>query len=59
MYNVLDFTQILYFAGGVPIINKNNMFHSFSDREITFFCRFSRPRGCALCNPYDGNQWSL
>ena len=30
-YNALDFTymQILYFARGVCIINKNNVFHSF------------------------------
>ena len=34
MYNVLDFTWILYFAGGVCIINKNNMLHFFSDRKI-------------------------
>jgi hypothetical protein len=37
MYNALDFTYILYYAGGVWIINKKNMFHLFSDREITFF----------------------
>jgi hypothetical protein len=37
-----DFAQILYFVGGVRIINRNNVFHSFPDREITcppyFFC---------------------
>jgi hypothetical protein len=27
--------QILYFVGGVCIINRNNVFHSFPDREIT------------------------
>jgi hypothetical protein len=27
--------QILYFVGGVRIINRNNVFHSFPDREIT------------------------
>jgi hypothetical protein len=26
VHNALDFTQILYFAGGVRIINKNNVF---------------------------------
>jgi hypothetical protein len=29
VHNALDFTYILYFAGGVRIINKNNVFHSF------------------------------
>ena len=29
MHNVRDFVQILYFAGRVCIINKNNVFHSF------------------------------
>jgi hypothetical protein len=29
VHNALDFTLILYFAGGVCIINKNNVFHSF------------------------------
>jgi hypothetical protein len=29
LHNVQDFAQILYFAGGVCIINKNNVFHSF------------------------------
>ena len=29
MYNAQDFAQILYIAGGVCIINKNNVFHSF------------------------------
>ena len=28
MYNVLDFTQLLYFEGGVCSINKNNVPHS-------------------------------
>jgi hypothetical protein len=35
LYNAQDFAQILYFVGGVRIINRNNMFHSFPDREIT------------------------
>ena len=35
LYNAQDFAQILYFVGGVRIINKNNVFHSFPDREIT------------------------
>jgi hypothetical protein len=35
LYNVQDFAQILYFVGGVRIINRNNVFHSFPDREIT------------------------
>ena len=29
LHNAQDFAQILYFAGGVSIINKNNVFHSF------------------------------
>ena len=40
--NAQDFAQILYFVGVVCIINRNNVFHSFPDREITcppcFFC---------------------
>jgi hypothetical protein len=35
LYNVQDFAQILYLVGGVRIINRNNVFHSFPDREIT------------------------
>ena len=35
LYNAQDFAQILYFVGGVRIINSNNVFHSFPDREIT------------------------
>jgi len=35
LYNVQDFAQILYLVGGVCIINRNNVFHSFPDREIT------------------------
>jgi hypothetical protein len=35
VHNVQDFAQILYFVGGVLIINRNNVFHSFPDREIT------------------------
>jgi hypothetical protein len=35
LYNAQDFAQILYFVGGVRIINRNNVFHSFPDREIT------------------------
>jgi hypothetical protein len=34
-YNAQDFAQIFYFEGGVRIINRNNVFHSFTDREIT------------------------
>ena len=35
LYNAQDFAQILYFVVGVRIINRNNVFHSFPDREIT------------------------
>jgi hypothetical protein len=35
LYNVQDFAQILYLVGGVRIIYRNNVFHSFPDREIT------------------------
>ena len=35
LYNAQDFAQIFNFVGGVRIINKNNVFHSFPDREIT------------------------
>jgi hypothetical protein len=35
LHNAQDFAQILYFVGGVHIINRNNVFHSFPDREIT------------------------
>jgi hypothetical protein len=35
LYNVQYFAQILYLVGGVHIINRNNVFHSFPDREIT------------------------
>ena len=35
LYNAQDFAQILYFVGGVRIINRNNVFHSFPDQEIT------------------------
>ena len=35
LYNAQDFAQILYLVGGVRIINRNNVFHSFPDREIT------------------------
>jgi hypothetical protein len=35
LHNVQDFAQILYFVGVVRIINRNNVFHSFPDREIT------------------------
>jgi hypothetical protein len=34
LYNVQDFAQILYLVGGVCIINRNNVFHSFSDPEF-------------------------
>ena len=35
VHNAQDFDQILYFVGGVRIINRNNVFHSFPDWEIT------------------------
>ena len=35
LHNAQDFAQILYFVGGVHIINRNNVFHPFPDREIT------------------------
>ena len=35
LHNAQDFAQILYFVGGVRIINRNNVFHTFPDREIT------------------------
>ena len=42
LYNVQDFAQILYLVGGVHIINRNNVFHSFPDRgnhmSAMFFC---------------------
>ena len=45
LHNVQDFAQILYFAGVVHIINKNNVFHSFFRPEnhmsaifIFFYC---------------------
>jgi len=54
MYNALDFTYILYFAGGLHVINKNNMFHSFFRRENHIFLQiFKAKRGYALCNPND------
>jgi hypothetical protein len=34
LYNGQDFAQILYLVGGVHIINRNNVFHSFSDPEF-------------------------
>jgi hypothetical protein len=41
VHNAQDFAQILHFVGGVRIINRNNVLHSFPDREITcppYFC---------------------
>jgi hypothetical protein len=42
LYNVQDFAQILDFVGGVRIINKNNVFHSFprpgNHMSSMFFC---------------------
>ena len=35
LHNAQFFAQILYFVGGVRIINRNNVFHSFPDRKIT------------------------
>jgi hypothetical protein len=35
LHNAHDFDQILYLVGGVRIIKRNNVFHSFPDREIT------------------------
>ena len=50
MYNALDFTEILYFAGGVRIINMNNMLHSFFRLGNHIFLHiFKAKRGCALC----------
>jgi hypothetical protein len=34
LYNAQDFAHILYLVGDVRIINRNNVFHSFPDREI-------------------------
>ena len=34
LYNAQDCAQILYLVGGVRIINRNNVFHSFPEREI-------------------------
>jgi hypothetical protein len=49
LHNVQDFAQILYFVGGVRIINRNNVFHSFPDREITcppcffvYYCQYAK-----------------
>ena len=36
LYNAQDFAQILYFVGGVHIINRNSLFHPFPDQEITY-----------------------
>jgi len=42
MHNVRDFVQIVYFAGGVRIINENNVFHSFfrlwNHMSVIFLC---------------------
>ena len=35
LHNAQDFAQNLYCVGGERIINRNNVFHSFPDREIT------------------------
>ena len=51
MYNALDFTWILYYAGGVCIINKNNLFHSKSfirPGNHIFLQIFNAKRRCAL-----------
>jgi len=40
MYNAQDFVQILYFAGGVHIINKNNVFHYFFLSGKSNVCHF-------------------
>ena len=62
MYNALDFTQIRFFAGGVRIINKNNMFHSFFQTGKSHFSAdFQGQDGasivhkCTLYNPNDSN----
>ena len=34
VHNAQDFAQILHFVGGVRIINRNNVLHSFSDPEF-------------------------
>jgi hypothetical protein len=40
----------LYFAGGMHIIDKNNMFHSFFRPGNHIFLQiFKANRGCALC----------
>jgi hypothetical protein len=36
MHNGWDYVHILYFAGGMRIINENNVFHPFFRPEITF-----------------------
>jgi hypothetical protein len=38
MHNAQDFVQILYFAGGVHIINENNVFHSFFQTRKSHWC---------------------
>ena len=42
LHNAQDFAQILYFVGGVHIINRNNVFHSFprpgNHMSAMFFC---------------------
>ena len=35
LYDAQDFVQILYLVGGVHTINRNNVLHSFPDREIS------------------------
>jgi hypothetical protein len=35
LHNAQDFAWILWFVGEVHIINRNNVFHSFPNREIT------------------------
>ena len=49
LHNAQDFAKILYFVGGVRIINRNTVFHSFPDREITcppcffvYFCQHAK-----------------
>ena len=66
MYNALDFTYVLYFAGGMCIINKNNMFHSFFQAGKSHFSAdFQAQDGvhiiqeCTLFNPNDGTMYKV
>ena len=60
MYNALYFTSILYFAGGVHIINKNNVSLFFQTKKSHFSADFQGQEGvhivheCTLCKPNHG-----